>query len=269
MENLFERLLEMVQSPKFYVPVITIGITILVINASSKLVNKLINRNSNNIEIKRRNTIVSLVENVVKYILIIFACLIILGTWGLDITGLVTGLGVAGVVGGLAIQDALKDIIMGCNIIMDNYFVVGDIITYNDFTGEVIEFGLKNTKIKNVDGTVKVVANRNISEVLNLSQKKSTVSIIVPTSYDESEEKVSKILIKICKMIDKWDVTTEETEYLGIDNLNASSVDYLIRAHCKAGARWDLKRQILALVKREFDKNKIKIPYNQIEVHNG
>ena len=45
------------------------------------------------------------------------------------------------------LQDALKDIIMGCNIILDNYFVVGDIVTYNGFTGEVVEFGLKNTKI--------------------------------------------------------------------------------------------------------------------------
>ena len=63
---------------------------------------------------------------------------------------------------------------------MDNYFVVGDIVRYNDFTGEVIEFGLKNTKIKNVEGVVLVVANREISSVYNLSQKNPSVTISIP-----------------------------------------------------------------------------------------
>lgn len=264
-----EVLLKIVNSSKFYVPVFTICVTILIIKASSRIVKKLITKDANSIETKRRNTIVSLVENVVKYIIIIFAALIILNAWGVNVSGIVAGLGVAGVVAGLAIQDALKDIIMGCNIIMDNFFVVGDLVTFNDFTGEVIEFGLKNTKIKNVDGVVLVVSNREITRILNLSQKSSTVTISIPTAYEETEERVSKVLKNVCKTIDTWDNSTKKTEYLGIDNLNSSSVDYLIRAYCKSGDQFELKRKILGLVKKEFDKNGIKIPYNQIEVHNG
>lgn len=266
---MLEFLLSVCRSSKFYVPVITVCVTIVIINLSSKIVKKLINKNSNKFEIKKRNTIVSLLENIVKYILVIIALLIILSVWGINVSALITGLGIVGVVAGLAIQDALKDIIMGCNIIMDNYFIVGDLITFEGFTGEVVEFGLKNTKIKGFDGTVLVVANREISEVINLSQKDQAVFITVPTSYDETEENVAKVLTKVCKEVKKMEEAIGEGEYLGVNELNSSSVDYLIRVHCKAGDQYVLKRKVLALVKREFDNNGLKIPYNQIEVHNG
>lgn len=266
---MLEFLLSVMRSPKFFVPVITICITVVIINLSSNLIHKLINKNSSSFEIKKRNTIVALCENIIKYILVIIAGLIVLSTWGVNVSALITGLGIAGVVGGLAIQDALKDIIMGCNIIMDNYFIVGDLVTYNGFTGEVVEFGLKNTKIKAFDGTVLVVANRQISEVINLSQKDQSVFITIPTSYDETEENVAKVLNKVCKKVKDFKEATKEGEYLGVNELNSSSVDYLIKVHSKAGDQFALKRKVLALVKNEFDKNGIKIPYNQIEVHNG
>ena len=179
-ESIWQIILNLVESPKFYVPVISICVSILFIKSSNRLVKRLITSNSNKIEIKRRNTIVALVQNIIKYIIIIFAGLVCLRAWEFDVSGIIAGLGVAGVVGGLALQDALKDIIMGCNIIMDNYFVVGDSVTFEGFTGEVIEFGLKNTKIKNADGVVYVIANREISKIYNLSQKNSNVYLKIP-----------------------------------------------------------------------------------------
>lgn len=269
MDEFGNTLMEFIRSPKVYVPIITICLGIIIIRTLGRVIRKLINKDATTIETKRRNTIVSLAENVIKYVIIGFAILIILATWGVDITGLIAGLGVAGVVAGLAIQDALKDIIMGCNIIMDNFFVVGDLVNYNGFTGEVIEFGLKSTKIMNPEGSVLVVSNREITNILNLSQKNASVAITIPVAYEESDEKVTKIIQNICNKIDSWDLSVKKTEFLGIDNLNSSSVDYLIKAYCKAGNQYTLKRKILSLVKKELDKNKIKIPYNQVEVHNG
>lgn len=267
--TLLDIILNSLKSPRFVVPVVTVLISGIIVKVSSNLIDKMINKNSNSIEIKRRNTIAALLENLIKYAIWIIAVIIIISSWGFDVSTFVAGLGIAGAVIGLAVQDAIKDIIMGCNIIMDNYYVIGDTISYKDFTGEVIELGLKNTKIKNVDGTVLVIANRNITEVKNLSQKKATVSVTIPTSYEEKEERVEKALREAIEEIDKLSLVTSKTEYLGIDVLNSSSVDYLIRARCKAGDQWELKRKILSIVKKSCDKNKIKIPYNQIEVHNG
>ena len=208
--NIWDKLYELISSQEFYIPVITICLTFLIIRGLKRLITKLITTNAKTIELKRKNTIVSLAQNIIKYVLIIFALLIILSTWGVNVTGLITGLGVAGVVAGLALQDALKDIIMGCNIIMDNYFVVGDLVTFNGFTGEVIEFGLKNTKIKSVDGSVFVVANREINQILNLSQKSSTVVLSISVAYEEKEDNVKKVLDGALKEIDKLEIRTKK-----------------------------------------------------------
>ncbi len=70
-ESIWQIILNLVESPKFYVPVISICVSILFIKSSNRLVKRLITSNSNKIEIKRRNTIVALVQNIIKYIIII------------------------------------------------------------------------------------------------------------------------------------------------------------------------------------------------------
>ena len=258
-----------ITSPKFYIPVVCLIVAVVFTKITNKAVEKFFMKNDlKSIDAKRKATIVNLVQKIIKYLIWIFCGISAVSAFGVNVTGLVTGVGVVGVVAGLALQDALKDIIAGCNIILDNFYVLGDKIEVNGFTGDVIEFTLKNTKIKNVNGEVLVIANREISCVKNLSIKGASVGITIPTAYEEKSDKVIKVLNKICEEINKWDITTSDTEMCGVDALGASSVDYLIRAYCKAGDQWTLKRQILAYVKDEFDKEGIKIPYTQIEVHN-
>lgn len=220
-------------------------------------------------ERKRRNTIVKLLENIFKYIIFIVVILFILEAYGVDTKSLIAGIGVAGVVLGLALQDILKDLISGLSIMLDNYFVIGDIVEFDGFTGEVVEFGLKSTKIRNFSGETLSIANRNIDKIKNLSQKSSNVLIKVPTSYDEKEEKVKAILIEAIKeIVDNTDAD-DLSEYLGIDDFDSSSILYLVKIHCPQEKRWVVRRQALNIIKRYYDKNNIKIPYTQIEVHNA
>lgn len=220
-------------------------------------------------ERKRRNTIVKLLENIFKYIIFIVVILFILEAYGVDTKSLIAGIGVAGVVLGLALQDILKDLISGLSIMLDNYFVIGDIVEFDGFTGEVVEFGLKSTKIRNFSGETLSIANRNIDKIKNLSQKSSNVLIKVPTSYDEKEEKVKEVLIEAIKeIVDNTDAD-DLSEYLGIDDFDSSSILYLVKIHCPQEKRWVVRRQALNIIKKYYDKNNIKIPYTQIEVHNA
>lgn len=223
----------------------------------------------NEYEIKKRNTIVKLLQNIFKYIIFILVILYVLNAYGIDTKRLVAGIGIAGIVIGLALQDLLKDLISGLSIMLDNFFVIGDIIEFDGFTGEVVAFGLKSTKIRNVSGETLSIANRNIDRVKNLSQKSANVMIIVPTAYEENEEKVNKALNEAIKEIIKDTDADEKSEYLGIDEFGSSSINYLIKIHCPQDKRWVVKRKALIIIKRVYEKNNIKIPYNQIEVHNA
>ena len=100
--------------------------------------------------------------------LLIIVSVIILQINGVNVSSIIASLGVITVIVGFA----LKDIIMGINIVMNDYFSVGDVLKINNVEGKVIEIGLKFTRMKDINnGNIFVISNRNISEALNLSEQ--------------------------------------------------------------------------------------------------
>ena len=265
MENIVDILL----SENMIHTLVTLLISSIIVIVINRAVDKIEVTNASSMKTKKRNTIVTLVGNIIKYVIFLFAFVVILSRWGVNVSAIVTSLGVVGVIGGLAIQDALKDIIAGCNIIMDDYFVVGDLVDFNDFTGIVTEFGLKRTKIRAYDGTELTVANREISHIKNLSSSDTNWFLNIPVAYEISEKKVEKVMFSIIDKIKATKLSIGEPEYLGINDFCESNVNYLLSVKCKSKDRYALRRLILKIVKEEFDAKGIKIPYPQVEVHNG
>jgi len=246
-------------------------IAVFVLNkVFNSIVEKLANRGKSELEKKKRKTVVELIKNIKKYAILILGLIFILDLYGVNITSIVASLGIASALLALALQDSLKDIISGTSIILDNYYIVGDIIKYKDFTGTVIQLGLRATKIKDANGQVLTIANRNVDEIVNLSQKRALPLIVIPTAYEEKIEKVEKILNEVVEEIKTWDTVDEDkTEYLGILELADSCVNYGIRFCCDSTNQFKYKWAALRLVKQKYDENNIKIPYPQIEVHNA
>lgn len=229
---------------------------------------KIINNGKTELEKKKRTTIVKLFQSITKYVVFILIVLFALELYGINTKSLIAGLGILGAVLGLALQDTIKDLINGITIILDNFFVVGDIVDYEGFMGEVIELGLKTTKIKALSGQVKVVSNRNITEIINLSQKLACFTVEIPTGYHDKIDTVEEVLIDVAKQVKKV-TDVSDCQYLGIEELDNSSVNYALRVWCKKGSQWDLKRTVLKMVKKAYDENNLTIPYQQIEVHNA
>ena len=246
---------------------IILFIGIIVYVCGKKLIQKIMNSGKNPYELKKRKTIVKLISNIFKYVMYILLILAILNLYGVDTKALIASLGIVGAVLGLALQDTIKDLISGITIIMDNFFVVGDIVTYNGFTGEIIELGLKTTKIKKINGEVLVLSNRNIDAVINISQEIANVMIDIPTAYEEKVNKVEKTIEKILAEIKKIPGVKKTPTYLGISELADSCVKYTISFYCAQEKQWQIKRDALKIIKTLYDKEKIKIPYTQIEVH--
>lgn len=252
---------------KVYGLAIIVLVALLVYYFGKIIIQKLMNVGKSNYERKKRKTIVNLISNLVKYIIYIFLILAALDLYGVDTKALIASLGIAGAILGLALQDTIKDFINGITIIMDNFFVVGDWVTYKDFTGIVIELGLKTTKIKKINGEVLVIANRNIDEVVNISQETANVIIDIPTSYEEKISHVEKTIEKILVEIKKINGIKKDPQYLGISEFEDSCVKYTISFLCPQEKQWQIRRDVLKIIKTMYDKDKIKIPYTQIEVH--
>ena len=272
MESLLEFFKSVLENEKIMGPIITIIVSLIVYKVIKNFIKKVLLRKekNNSYEYKRRRTVVELFTNFLKILIFIIASLYILKIYGVDTTSIIASLGVASAVIGLAFQDTLKDVINGVTIILENYFIVGDYIEYNGFTGEVVSFGFKSTKIKNFNNEILTVSNRNITQIVNLSQSKASVIISIPVAYEEDIEHVENVLDKIVKEIEKdKDVEASSCEYLGVSELGESAVNYLIKFIAGHDKQWKTKRSALRVIKLMFDKEGIKIPYNQIEVHNG
>lgn len=253
---------------KIYLPIIYILLGVFIY----AIIKTILNKFSKKIKIqkgavKRKNTIVSLINNIVKYVIAILIILSILGVYGVDTTSILASLGIAAAVIGLAFQDIAKDFISGVSIIFDNQYAVGDMVKINGFTGEVIDVGLRTTKIKAYTGEILILSNSTINEVVNYSLENMNLVIDVSVSYDTDINKLEKVLLSLNNPIRSFEEVNGDLILLGVDELGSSSVVYKISIACKPTTQFGLKRKMLKLIKEELDANNIEIPYNKLDVN--
>ena len=231
-----------------------------------KFIIKLINKSKLNSKTnKKTKTLLRLIISIIRYIFIIVTGLIILQIFGINITSMLAGVGIIGIIIGFAIQDALKDIIKGFDIITDNYYQVGDVIKYNDITGKVLSIGLKTTKIQDLYTlNIVSVSNRNIEIVEVVS---NLINIDIPLSYELKLQNTEKILNEIVDNI-KQIKDVDNSEYRGINNFDNSSIKYQVKVYCNPINKVQIRRDALGVILSTLEKNNIQIPYNQLDIHN-
>ncbi len=264
---------KIITSEKFYLPLLYIAIGVIVyyiISFSIRKVHKINEKVGNKIiskgNAKRKDTVISLIISIIKYIIAIFVIINILNVYKINTNQILASLGIATVVIGLAFQDIIKDFLAGIFIIFDNTFALGDWITVDGFKGEVISMGLKTTKIRANTGEVMIIANSTLTKVINYNLHNPKLYLKIPFSYEEKIEKVEKVLGNILEEIKKEEEVIS-ANLLGVDNFAASNIDYAIEVICETNTQYKIKRILLKKIKEGFDNNNIVIPYNQIDVH--
>jgi small-conductance mechanosensitive channel len=78
-----------IQSKEFYVPILTIMFSILIISITSRIVKKLFNGDVHDFGAKRRRTVIILINNIIKYLVILIASVVILSSWGVNVSAIV------------------------------------------------------------------------------------------------------------------------------------------------------------------------------------
>ena len=213
---------------------------------------------------KKGKTYFKMILNIIRYVFVIITTLIVLQINGVNVSSMLAGVGILGVIIGLAVQDALKDIIRGISILSDNYFSVGDTIRYGNIEGKVLELGLKTTKVQETMGGIISIANRNIEQVEIISD---LLMIYIPMPYEVPVETADKVIGNIVEVTSKIK-DIKSCEYVGVSELADSCIKYLMLIHCKIDNRFQVKRDTLKVILKELEKNDISVPYNQIDIHN-
>lgn len=256
---------------EIYMPIIIIVITILTERVLNLIIKRTFNpsKKHHKFDSRKINTIRSILCNLTKYVVWIVAFLWILSVFGVNTAAIITGLGVVSLVIGLAFQDILKDVLVGVSVLFESWFAVGDLVKIGEFEGTVISLGLKTTRVQAFTGEIKMISNRNISEVINYSMDKSLAVVDIAVSYESKIDKVEKILMLTAVTLkEKIPSLVGDIELLGVQELADSAVVFRLVGKCKPAKHYEVQRQMKKEFKNALDKNGIKIPYPQIEVHN-
>ncbi|CAH0991949.1 hypothetical protein SIN8267_02064 [Sinobacterium norvegicum] len=217
-----------------------------------------------NISALLRDFFVSMTSKVVMVI----GVLIAFSQLGIQITPLLAGLGMAGVVIGFALQDTLSNFASGMMILLYRPFDVGDLIEAAGVTGLVSNLTLVSTTVLTLDNQSLVVPNSKIwgDVIRNVTdQKQRRVDMVFGIGYSDDIPKAEQVLMEI--LTSHKMVLPEPEPNVKLHTLNESSVDFIVRPWVKTEDYWDVYWDVTREVKQRFDAENISIPFPQRDVH--
>ncbi len=194
--------------------------------------------------------------------------IVILHILGVPTASIITVFGSCAVAVGLALQGGLSNIAGGLMILIFKPFKVGDYIEVSGKEGTVKSITMFYTTITTFDNKLIQLPNGNLSNsnITNYTaNKKRRVDIDISVSYSSDIDKVKKV---INQLISKNElVLQEENNYVKLSKHDDSALVFAVRVWTKTDNYWDLYFDLMESIKKTLDKNKIEIPFPQMDVH--
>lgn len=239
-------------------PIIVVLLCLLIyvlIKAILSRIEKKLNSNNSG----KSKTLLNLIKNIAIFLVGILGLLTILEIYGVDTKTFIASLGIVGLITGLALQDMLKDFISGMTIIFEGHFSIGDWVSINNFKGKVLASSLRTTKIKSYTGEVKIIYNRNITEIINYSLEDVNLVIDIEVVNTSDIQEVQKILDNLCDEIKKK-YKLKKISCSGIQEILKGSIKFRIVALSNIGDQFKLESDIKKEIILVLNENNIKMP---------
>lgn len=213
------------------------------------------------------DTLFEFLGSLVRYLILAFAAIMVLERFGITTTSLVALIGAAGLAIGLALQGTLSNLAAGAMLLLFRPFKIGDFIDGAGVFGKVETITLFTTELVTFDNQQIIIPNSELwgTKLINHSHyDERGVDLTFGVSYSTDLAKAEKAIKKVLAAHDK--VLSEPEPFIAVDKLNASSVDFIVRPFCKGEHYFDLRYSLPQLVKEEFDRQKIEIPFPHTKV---
>ncbi len=210
-------------------------------------------------------------SKVVKALIWAISFLLFLASFGVQIGPFLTGLGLAGIVLGLALQDSLKNIFGGISLAFDQAYRKGDKIRLEDGTiGTVYDISLRSTRIQTYDGDLIMIPNGKIANehIYTFAQPlpKSRVSVEFGIEYGSDTKKAKEIVLKALETIEG--IEKEPAPAVIFDAMGAYSLDMKARFWVEDYTQaFPKKLEVTQLIYDTLQKHKIGIAFPTQTIH--
>lgn len=237
-----------------------------VIRAVRKIVSAALDRS------KADKGVSQFMDSIIKYGLYTVLVILVITSFGVNLSSITAILAAAGVAVSLALQDVIKNFAGGVLILTLKPFVVGDYIVEdnNKNEGTVKEIQLFHTKLSTVDNKTIVIPNGMLTNnsLTNVTAKdERQLDLRIDIAYEADLKKAKSILERLLQ--DAPGIMKDREMSIFVDSLGTSSVVLGIRAWTSMEDYWRIRWKLLEDIKLTFDAEGIDIPYTQIMIHQG
>ncbi|SUM50360.1 small-conductance mechanosensitive channel [Staphylococcus kloosii] len=215
---------------------------------------------------KRSKTLISLVQNIVTYVVWFIVVTTILSRLGIKVEGIIASAGVVGLAVGFGAQTVVKDIITGFFIIFENQFDVGDYVKINSggttvAEGTVKSIGLRSTRVNTISGELTVLPNGSMGEITNFSVTNGAAIVAIPIAVTENVDKVEEQLKELfTSMRSKYYLFITTPEFIGVDSFTRDELILRISAETIPGEGASGARILRREIQHFFNVKGIEVP---------
>jgi small conductance mechanosensitive channel len=212
---------------------------------------------------QRSAAIGSVLRSVASFLILGTAALMILATFQINLAPLLASAGVAGVAIGFGARNLVTDFLSGVFMILEDQYGVGDTIDAGVASGEVIEVGLRVTKLRGDNGEIWYVRNGEVKRIGNLSQGWATAGVDVTVKASEDLDRLKATLNEVAETMsaeEPWnELLWSPIEVLGLDSVLLDSMVVRVSAKTMPGKSLSVERELRWRIKRAFDAADIRI----------
>ena len=206
--------------------------------------------------------------------IIVIVAFVILSELGVDIAPLLASAGVAGIVIGLAAQDAVRDFINGFTIMAEDHYNIDDVIKVADLTGTVEEMGLRRTVIRDLKGILHVIPNGEIRVSSNYTRSLSRAFFEVDVAYKEDLDQVMEVVRRVWEEMaadPEWEskIISKTPWLLRVEDFGDSGITIRSVADTRPMQQWSVLGEMRRRIKRTFDAEDIEIPWPHVKLYMG
>lgn len=197
---------------------------------------------------QRSQALGSILRSSASFVILGTAFLTILSALEIDLAPLLASAGVAGVALGFGARNLVTDFLSGVFMLIEDQYGVGDTIDVGEVTGEVIEVGLRVTKLRGDNGAIWYMRNGEVKRIGNLSQGWATAVVDVPVPAVEDLDRVRAAIVAAGEELGATEPWSEqlwgEAEVLGLTAVAQGTATLQVQVKTMPGKSFGVEREL-------------------------
>lgn len=241
-----------------YIRILLIVVVPLVIAAAiGSLIQRFI-KVPKNLESPRATTYMGLAKSVFTSVIYIIAIYFILIQLHINVTPLFASAGIIGIIVGLGVRSIIEDFFTGLFILTQDTIRVGDYVEIGSAQGTTEALGFRTVRIKDQNGAIHILPNREIKKIINYSRRQARVVVDIPIKPNQKVDKALTALRQAIETIKKdktmGPLVMEGSHVQGVEHISPGKVVIRVLLLTKAAFRWDVARTFRYFALRLLEK---------------